>query len=109
MGWRVILTDKADGDLEAVVTFLARFSPEAAERIGLELVELIFSLDQLPHRGAPVRKRPGLRKLSHRYYLIYYRINESARLVQIVRIWDGRKDPGSLALPWYRRGCQAGL
>jgi toxin ParE1/3/4 len=98
MGWRVALTDKAEDDLGTIVAFLARFSPEAAERIGLELVAIIFSLDQLPHRGAPVRPRPGLRKLSHRYYLIYYQINEPARLVEIVRIWDGRKDPASLAL-----------
>ncbi len=99
MVWRVALTDKAEGDLEAAVAFLAGFSPVVAERIGLELVEIIFSLDQLPHRGTPVRARPGLRKLSHRYYLIYYRVDEPNRLVEIVRIWDGRKNPASLALP----------
>lgn len=99
MVWRVTLTDKAEEDLEAAVAFLARLSPEVAERIGLELVEIIFALDQLPHRGTPVRARPGLRKLSHRYYLIYYQVNEAARMVEIVRIWDGRKDPASLSLP----------
>jgi plasmid stabilization system protein ParE len=78
MVWRVALTDKAENDLEAAESFLAGFSPEVAERIGLELVEIIFSLDQLPHRGVPVRARPGLRKLSHRFYLIYYRVNETA-------------------------------
>ncbi len=95
MVWRVALTDKAEADLEAAVVFLAGFSPEVAERIGLELVEIIFSLDQLPHRGAPVK----LRKLSHRFYLIYYQVDEASRLVQVVRIWDGRRNPGSLALP----------
>ena len=99
MVWRIALTDKAEEDLEAAVAFLARFSPEAAERIGLELVEVIFSLDQLPYRGSPVKARSGLRKLSHRYYLIYYQVNEPAHLVQIVRIWDGRKNPTSLTLP----------
>ena len=99
MVWRVALTDKAERDLEVAVAFLAGFSPEVAERIGLELVEVIFSLDQLPRRGSPVRARPGLRKLSHRYYLIYYRVDEPNRLVVIVRIWDGRKDPSSLDLP----------
>ncbi len=99
MGWRVALTDKASGDLEAIVAFLARVSPEAAERIGLELVEVIFSLDQLPQRGYPVKIRPSLRKLSHRYYLIYYQVNEAAQCVQVVRIWDGRQDPTALNLP----------
>jgi len=99
MVWRVALTDKAEADLEAAVVFLAGFSPEVAARIGLELVEIIFSLDQLPQRGAPVKARPGLRKLSHRFYLIYYQVDEPARLVQVVRIWDGRRNPTSLALP----------
>ena len=99
MVWRIALTDKAEEDLEAAVAFVAAFSPEAAERIGLDLVEVIFSLDQLPHRGSPVKARPGLRKVSHRYYLIYYQVNEAARMVEIVRIWDGRKNPTRLTLP----------
>ena len=99
MGWHVALTDEADADLESVVAFLAQKNPAAAERIGFELVDLIFSLDQMPNRGAPVRKRPGLRKLAHRHYLVVYRINETASLVEIVRIWDNRQDPARLRLP----------
>lgn len=59
MGWQVAITDATDADLANIVAFLAQKSPAAAERIGLELVELIFSLDQLPHRGAPAKN--GLR------------------------------------------------
>ena len=82
-----------------VVAFLAQKSPTAAERIGLELVELIFSLDQMPNRGAPVRKRPALRKIARRHYLVIYRLNETASLVEIVRVWDNRQDPARLRLP----------
>ncbi|HUG11166.1 MAG TPA: type II toxin-antitoxin system RelE/ParE family toxin [Opitutaceae bacterium] len=99
MGCRVALTDEALADLGNVVAFLARKSPTAAERIGLELVDLIFSLGELPHRGAPVKKRPSLRKIAHRYYLVIYRVNEEAALVEIVRIWDNRQDPARLRLP----------
>ena len=99
MGWQVAITDDAEADLEAVVAFIARKSQEAAERIGTELVALIFALDQMPNRGAPVRKRPSLRKLTHRHYLIIYRVNESQNLVEIVRIWDNRQDPQKLRLP----------
>ncbi|MBI5381756.1 MAG: type II toxin-antitoxin system RelE/ParE family toxin [Opitutae bacterium] len=80
------------------MAFLARKNPAAAERIGLELVDIIFSLDQLPYRGAPVRKRPDLRKLAHRHYLVIYRINPTAALVEIIRIWDNRRDPKRLHL-----------
>lgn len=99
MVYRIALTDTAEADLETAVAFLARLSPKAAERIGMELVAVIFSLDQFPYRGSPVSARPGLRRLLHREYLIYYRINEPARLVEVVRVWDGRKNPDSLSLP----------
>ena len=99
MGWRITLSDQAEGDLQSAVEFVAGFSAEAAARIGSELVDLIFTLDELPQRGAPVKSRPGLRKLTHRDYLIYYRINEPAMLVEIVRIWDGRRNPVQLTLP----------
>ena len=98
MGWRVALTDLAEGDLYDVVSFLAKKNTAAAERIGLELVALIFSLNELPNRGAPVKKRPGLRKIAIRHYLVIYRVNESAQLVEIVRIWDNRRDPSRLNL-----------
>jgi plasmid stabilization system protein ParE len=99
MGWRVTLTEPALADLEELVAFLAKRSPSAAERIGLELVELIFTLHHLPHRGALVRPRPGLRKIAHRHYLVIYRITEATTLVEVVRIWDNRRDPDRLRLP----------
>ncbi len=98
MGWQVALTDEAEDDLGQVVSFLAQKSPEAAERIGLEIVEIIFSLDELPNRGAPMRNRPWLRKLPHRHYLIIYQVNEEAGQVEIIRIWDNRQDPAKLRL-----------
>lgn len=96
--WRVALSDQASSDLERVTAFLARKNPAAAERIGLEIVDVIFSLDKLPSRGTPVRRRLGLRKVVHRHFLIIYRVHEAARLVEIVRVWDGRQNPTSLKL-----------
>lgn len=97
--WRVALSEQAELDLERATAFLAVKSVEAAERIGLEIVDVIFSLDELPARGAPVRSRPGLRKVVHRHFVIIYRLNEAMRCVEIVRVWDGRLDPAGLRLP----------
>jgi plasmid stabilization system protein ParE len=96
MGWQVALTEEAEEDLGKIVAFLAQKSPAAAERIGLELVDLIFSLDSLPNKGAAMRKRPALRKIAHRHYLVIYRVNESALQVEIIRVWDNRQDPAKL-------------
>ena len=66
MVWRIALNERADLDLENVVAFLAQKNPAAAERLGLKLVETIFSLEHLPNRGVAVRGRPGFRRLLHR-------------------------------------------
>lgn len=99
MGYQVGLTEEAQTDLGAVVRFLAEQSPEAAARIGHELLDAALTLTVFPRRGASVRRRPGLRKLTHRHYLIFYQVNEAAGQVEIVRIWDGRQNPASLRLP----------
>jgi plasmid stabilization system protein ParE len=54
MVWRVVLNERADIDLEHVVSFLAQRSPVAAERLGLKLVNTIFSLQDMPFRGVAV-------------------------------------------------------
>jgi plasmid stabilization system protein ParE len=97
--WRVALSTLAERDLERVTAFIAQKSATAAERIGLEIVGIIFSLQTLPSRGAPLRGRPSLRKVVHRHYLIVYRMDQTARLVEVVRVWDGRRDPSDLRLP----------
>jgi len=96
--WRIALSEPAEHDLERVTAFLARKNVAAAERIGLEIVAVIFSLDTLPARGAPLRGRPGLRKVVHRHYVIIYRLHEAGQMVEIVRVWDGRLDPAGLDL-----------
>jgi plasmid stabilization system protein ParE len=98
MDYRVGLSEAARDDLGMVVRFLAAQSPEAAVRIGDEILDAALALSVLPHRGAPVRRRTGLRKLSHRHWLIFYQVNEPERWVEIIRIWDGRQHPATLNL-----------
>ena len=101
MGYKVGLTEEARDDLGAAVRFIAidGKNPEAALRLGNELLDAALSLAILPRRGAPVRRRPGMRKLSHRYWLIFYQVNEAEQWVEVVRIWDGRQDPATLQFP----------
>jgi plasmid stabilization system protein ParE len=102
MHYQVTISKPALADLGTIARFIAqspRGSPEAALKIGEELIAVCESLATLPRRGTAVRNRPGLRKLSHRYYLIYSRTTEEPRLVEIVRIWDGRQNPLGLVLP----------
>ena len=98
MGYQVELSARAVDDLGEIVRFLADKSVEAAERIGHELLDTAFALTLFPRRGAAVRRRPGIRKLAHRHFLIFYQINEAVQIVEVVRIWDGRRNPADLNL-----------
>ena len=45
-----------------------------------------------------MRRRPGVRKLVLRFYLIFYRVDDAARRVDVLRFWHGALDPRSLRL-----------
>jgi toxin ParE1/3/4 len=99
VGYRIALTRQAIEDLADIANFLGQRSTAAALKIGDELVELAFSLDEFPFRGVAMRNRPEVRKMVHRHYLIIFQVNEPARIVKILRFWDGRQDPAGLTLP----------
>ena len=100
MDYQVGLTEAARSDLHAVVRYIAvdGQNPDAAFRLGNELLDAALSLAIFPRRGSPVRRRPGMRKLAHRHWLIFYQVNEVERRVEVIRIWDGRQDPSALKL-----------
>ncbi|HEY3757309.1 MAG TPA: type II toxin-antitoxin system RelE/ParE family toxin [Opitutaceae bacterium] len=101
MDYRVIISKPALTDLGVIARFIAQGpngSSTSALKIGEELIAQCESLSTLPNRGSIVRRKPGMRKLSHRYYLIFYRVTDASRLVEIVRIWDGRQNPSALIL-----------
>jgi plasmid stabilization system protein ParE len=94
MDYRIRFAAQADRDLEELVRFLAQKNPAAAERLGHALVDSALSLATLPHRGLAFQGRPGYRRILYRpWFLIFYRIDEAQRLVEVVRIWDARQDP----------------
>jgi plasmid stabilization system protein ParE len=98
--YRVTLAAQADRDLEQIVRFLAQKNPKAAERLGNALLDDALTLAQLPRRGGEVRNRSGYRRIVHRpWFLIFYRVDETQRLVEVARVWDARQDPAALELP----------
>ncbi|HXB01528.1 MAG TPA: type II toxin-antitoxin system RelE/ParE family toxin [Opitutaceae bacterium] len=99
MDYRVTLAAQADRDLEEIVRFLAQKNPTAAERLGYALLDDALTLANMPRRGLAVQERPGYRRILHRpWFLIFYRIDEARRLVEVARIWDARQDPDTFSL-----------
>ena len=63
-------------------------------RIGNALMDRVAILENFPLVGAPYPKRPGIRKLVSRPYIIYYRPRTEAGCVDILRYWHGaRREP----------------
>ncbi len=80
--------------LESIVGRIAKDNPDAAERFGLRLVDQAELLSDFPELGRPYPKRNGVRVMVCRPFLIFYRLNSSARKVEILDFWHGaRRDP----------------
>lgn len=98
MDFKVILQPLALEDLEAIVRHVAQDDLQAANRLGMSLLDRAESLAQFPERGTNVRRRPGVKRLVRAPYLIFYRIDNARRCVDVLRFWHGAQNPRGLQL-----------
>jgi toxin ParE1/3/4 len=89
--YTVIFSKSADKDIINIVKHVAAENPQAAKKLGSNLLDLALSLDSMPYRGSKVKKRRGVLKLVHGNYLIYYRVNENKRTVEILSFKHGAR------------------
>jgi len=95
MDYRVIVSRPALRDLGEIARHIAQDNTSAALRVGGELVALAESLATLPRRGGRLYARPGVRRLVHGQYLVTYRIDETHRVVYVLRFWHAKRNPQS--------------
>ncbi|MEP9373942.1 type II toxin-antitoxin system RelE/ParE family toxin [Mesorhizobium sp. KR1-2] len=96
---RVIFTDAAEREIEAIGDYVAEESPARALELVRELREKCLSLSDMPRRF-PLLERyssSGIRRRVHGNYLIFYRVEDDA--VQIVHILHGAMDYERLLFP----------
>lgn len=96
MGGKIIFSPQAIADLESAVRFIAKHDPDAAVRAGNALIDRVSILENFPLVGAPYPKRPGVRKLVSRPYVIYYRPRLEDNCVDILRYWHGARSAPEL-------------
>jgi plasmid stabilization system protein ParE len=89
MGCKIVFAPQAIADLAEAVRRIAREDPETALRVGNALIDRVAILENFPLIGSPYPKRPGVRKLVSRPYIIFYRANPEAGRVDILRYWHG--------------------
>ncbi len=92
MDYKVEFKDSFLDVLEQIVAGIAGENATAAGTLGEMIVAAAESLAFFPQRHPCVRQRPMLRRfVVARYYKVFYRIQPENRLVQFLRVWDGRR------------------
>jgi toxin ParE1/3/4 len=98
MDYKVVLASRAIADLRDIVLYIAPDRPDAAQRLGMALIERTKVLGRFPLSGriVPEFGDPMIRELILKPYRIVYRIDERAHLVGVARFWHGaRSDLGT--------------
>ena len=97
MKYSLEISDTAQRDLDSIWDYVAEHDEAAADRQLDRIDELIMRLGKMPFIG---RVRPDLgphlRGFTKDDYVILYRVDEEAAIVQIVRIVHGRRDIAAL-------------
>jgi toxin ParE1/3/4 len=93
MGWQVIISPSAQRDLAGIVRYIAQHNPDAAARLGFELITRAESLKTFPELGRMVSEfqHPDLREIIVRSYRVIYRLKRDDQRIEIVRFWHGAR------------------
>jgi toxin ParE1/3/4 len=99
MDTKIIWTERASSDIEAVVRYIARRNPDAASRIGLGIYDRVQILIKNPGAGSPLQelRAGGWRKLIYRRWKIIYTVREEKIIVG--RVWPAAMGEANLDTP----------
>lgn len=94
MDYRILFTQKALTDLAGLIRRIAEDDPDAASRFGNALLNHVDLLSRFPRMGTAITQRSRVRKLVHSPVVVYYRLLEEQRAVEILQFRHGaQKSP----------------
>ena len=94
MELKVLYTEPALEDLEAIKERSWEFHPQTTEQFLTALLNHIDLLGKLPSMGTRVKGYENVRQLLHTPFRIYYRVNGPREVVEILHVWHyGRRTP----------------
>jgi len=96
---KIVWTERASGDIEAIVRYIRRRDPSAASRIGLGIYDRVQILPQSPDAGSILNelRAGGWRKLVFRRWKIIYTIRDET--IVIGRVWPAAMGEADLKTP----------
>ncbi len=87
MAYKILYTEEALADLEAILDYISANNVTASEKFGTALLNHVEQLQSFPRLGTRVSRFPEIRKLLHSPIRIYYRIHEGKQAVEILYFW----------------------
>jgi toxin ParE1/3/4 len=87
--YRLLYTQRALNDLAEIIGYIAEDGADTASRFGSSLLDHVDLLARFPRLGSTIRKRPRVRKLIHSPFLIYYRVDDDKRMIEILHLRHG--------------------
>jgi plasmid stabilization system protein ParE len=99
MDRKLVWTERASSDIEAIIRYIARRDPNAAARVGFGIYDRAQILLQHPEAGTILEelRDGGWRKLIFRRWKIVYTIREEA--IIIGRVWPAAMGEADLETP----------
>jgi len=100
--FKINITDTAKQDIRGIKKYITEEiqEPVAAVNTTESILNAITSLEQMPDRIAPVKDKrlaaQGLRPLYVKNYTVFFRIDESHDLIDIVRVLYSHRDWASI-------------
>jgi toxin ParE1/3/4 len=96
---KIVWTERASGDVEAIVRYIARRDPHAAGRIGVGIYDRVQILQENPEAGSILDelRAGGWRKLIFRRWKIIYTIRDETIIVG--RVWPAAMGEADLETP----------
>ena len=93
MAFKIIWSEQARDDLQAIVLFIAQDNPPVAESFGYSLMSKVDLLAQFPQVGrvVPEENDETIREIIFRSYRIIYKIFMEKEIVAIARVWHGAR------------------
>ena len=98
MKYKIQRTDKADEQLRDIIFYIAEDSGSVDTALNyLDKIEkTIMHLEEFPYSGTEPRysilRKQGYRVLIVEKHIVFYKINETAKIVMIYAIVDGRRE-----------------
>ena len=98
MKYKIVRTDKADEQLREIIFYIAddSGSPDIALNYLDKIETAIRRLEEFPMSGSnpkySILRKQGYKVLIVERHLIFYKVNESKKIVTIYAVVDGRQE-----------------